>query len=224
MGDIRKSKNDSHHHSTIGVVFLAGGLASRIGYRPKCLLELEGKSLIQRQLQMILDLPAWQIIVVLGHYADLVEPVVRTFPIAVVHNPHPSAGQNSSLHCGLRALPQQLDAVLVVLADQPLLNKEDICELIYAFHQRPKMTDVVVPTVNDLPGNPVIFSVDVKDEILAHDASFGCKQWQLANPERVHRWQTVNQHYLIDIDTLEDIDAFAKHTGLQLRWPSHPSD
>lgn len=210
----------AHCDLTIGAVVLAAGSASRIGHRPKCLLELDGEPLLQRQLRALLDSQVKHSVVVLGHYAEYINPIVTNFPTTRVHNPTPDAGQNSSLHCGLKALPQQLDAVMVALADQPLLNVQDIDDVIRAFRERPKLTDVVVPTVNDLPGNPVIFSSEVRDAILAHDIMFGCKQWQIANPERVYRWQTTNEHYRIDIDTLDDIETFAARTGLQLRWPN----
>ena len=211
---------DSRADCAVGVVLLAAGSAARIGHRPKCLLELNGEPLIQRLLRALLHSGVKNIAVVLGHYAEYIKPIVTNFPVTVVHNPTPDAGQNSSLHCGLNALPQPLDAVMVALADQPLLNAQDIGDLIRAFHARPKMAEAVVPTLNDLPGNPVIFSDEVRSAILARDTAFGCKQWQSANPERVYRWPTPNEHYRLDIDTLDDIEAFAVRTGQLLRWPT----
>ena len=220
MRDTFTQHGDLQRDLAVGAVLLAAGSASRIGYRPKCLLELDGEPLMQRQLRALLDSQVKHIVVVLGHYAEQIKPIVTNFPVTLVHNSTPDAGKNSSLHCGLRALPQRLDAVMVVLADQPLLGTQDIRDLIRAFQERPKITEVVVPTVNELPGNPVIFGTEVRDAILTYDNTFGCKQWQIANPERVYRWQTTNGHYRIDIDTLDDIEIFAARTGLQLRWPS----
>lgn len=210
----------SRHPLSLGVVLLAAGSASRIGHRPKCLLELDSEPLIQRALRAILAAPVQAVSVVLGHYAERIEPIVAKFPVTLAFNSTPDAGQNSSLHCGLNALPRQLDAVMVVLADQPLLNAGDIRDLIDAFQARPKMTEVAVPSCHDLPGNPAIFSAEVKEAILARDTTFGCRQWQSENPERVYRWQTTNEHYRVDIDTLEDLEAFAARTGLRLHWPA----
>lgn len=220
MHDAHTKYSESHNHVAIGAVVLAAGSASRIGYRPKCLLELDGEPLIQRQLHAILNSGVKEVVVVLGHYAEYVNPIVTQFPVTLVHNPIPDAGQNSSLHYGLNALPQHLDAVMVVLSDQPLISAQDISDVIAAYRQRPTLTDVVVPTVDGLPGNPVLFSAMVRDAILIRDHAFGCKQWQSANPERVYRWHTVNDHYRIDIDTLEDIETFTARTGMQLRWLS----
>lgn len=220
MHNTSTHSSDLPPRARIGVVLLAAGSASRIGHRPKCLLELDGEPLIQRQLRAILSCNLNEVVVVLGHYAEHIKPIVTNFPVTLVHNSAPDAGQNSSLHCGLNALSHPLDAVLVVLADQPLLDTQDIGDLVHAFQHRRQMTEVVVPTVTDLPGNPVIFSAEVRNAILASDMSFGCKQWQAGHPDRVYRWSTANEHYRLDIDTLEDIELFRAQTGLNLRWPS----
>lgn len=223
MHDELTHGSDLQPRLRIGIVLLAAGSASRIGHRPKCLLELDGEPLIQRQLRAILSCDITETVVVLGHYAIDIEPIIKKLPITLVHNPTPEAGQNSSLHCGLKALSRELDTVMVVLADQPLLDAKDIGDLIHAFRERPTLSEVVVPTINDLPGNPVIFSIEVKNAILARDTTFGCKQWQAAHSERVHRWQTTNERYRLDIDTLEDIEIFTVRTGLRLHWPSSDS-
>ncbi|OOG80147.1 hypothetical protein B0E41_21165, partial [Hydrogenophaga sp. A37] len=38
----------------LGAVLLAAGSASRMGHRPKCLLELDGEALIRRQIRGLL--------------------------------------------------------------------------------------------------------------------------------------------------------------------------
>lgn len=220
MACILKGGGGLYSRLVVGAVLLAAGSASRMGNRPKSLLELGGVPLIRRQLIALSGAGVDELVVVLGHYAEQIEPQVQDFPVTLVRNPNPDDGQVSSLRVGLNALSPKLDAVLVALADQPLINAQDISDLIGAFKKRAPNTDVVVPMVDGLPGNPVIFSADVKDAILAGDVKLGCKQWQIANPERVQQWQTDNQRYRIDIDNPEDIDALAARTGHRLRWPA----
>jgi len=109
--------------------------------------------------------------------------------------------------------------VLVALADQPLINSQDINDLIGAYKKRPEYTQVVQPTVDGLPGNPVMFSAEVREQILAGTANLGCRQWQSAHPEQVHAWVSANLRYRTDVDTPEDIQALAERTGHQLKWP-----
>ena len=158
---------------------------------------------------------------VLGHYADLIEEAVKEFPVTLVRNPDPDAGQISSLRIGLQALSPKLDAALVALADQPLINSQDINDLIGAYKKRSAGTQVVQPTVDGLPGNPVMFSAEVREQILAGDVNVGCRQWQSAHPDQVQHWATTNSRYRTDVDTLEDIAALAARTGHQLQWPAH---
>ena len=61
----------------------------------------------------------------------------------------------SSLRLGLKALPLGLDAVVVALADQPLINVQAVQALLQAFAQRPAGTHLLQPKVQGLPGNPV---------------------------------------------------------------------
>jgi molybdenum cofactor cytidylyltransferase len=204
----------------VGAVLLAAGSASRIGGRPKALLELGGVPLILRQLIALLDAGIAEVVVVLGHHAELIEPVVQKFPVTRVRNPSPDDGQVSSQRMGLQALSGKLDAVLVALADQPLIDARDITALIGAYSERQEGTSVLAPEVAGEPGNPVIFSAAVREQILAGDATLGCRQWRAAHPEAVAAFATDNRHYRVDIDTLQDIERFERDTGHALRWPA----
>jgi len=220
MGCILKGGGGLYSRVAVGAVLLAAGAGSRMGLRPKSLLELGGVPLIRRQLIALSGAGVDEVVVVLGHYADRIEEAVRDFPVTVVRNAAPDDGQNSSLRMGLDALSIKLDAVVVVLADQPLINSQDISDLIGAYKKRPQGTQVVQPTVNGLPGNPVMFTAEVRDQILSGEANVGCKQWQAQHPEQVHRWVTDVSRYRTDVDTPEDIDALAERTGHRLRWPA----
>ena len=219
MGCIFNCGGTLHSRVTIGAVLLAAGSGSRMGHRPKSLLELGGVPLIRRQLIALSGAGVDELVVVLGHYADQIEETIKEFPVKLVRNPDPDAGQVSSLRLGLQSLSSKLDAILIALADQPLINSQDINDLIGAYKKRPQNTHVVQPTVDGLPGNPVMFSNEVREQILLGDTHMGCRQWQSANPSQVHPWNSTNSHYRTDVDTLEDIDALAEQTGHELQWP-----
>jgi CTP:molybdopterin cytidylyltransferase MocA len=191
-----------------------------MGLRPKSLLQLGGVPLIRRQLIALSGAGVDEVVVVLGHYAERIEEAVKEFPVTLVRNLNPDDGQVSSLRLGLQALSPKLDAVLVALADQPLINSQDINDLIGAFKKRPEKTQVVQPTVDGLPGNPVMFSAEVRDQILQGHANIGCRQWQSTHPEHVHAWSSTNLRYRTDVDTPEDIQALAERTGHRLVWPA----
>jgi molybdenum cofactor cytidylyltransferase len=203
----------------IAAVVLAAGSATRMGGQPKCLLERDGVSLLQHQHLALSGAGVQNVVVVLGHYAQRIRQSAPELPVQWLTNPDPDAGQESSLRLGLQALPADVDAVLVLLADQPLIEAQDLQDVIAAYAQRPAHTQLVRPVVDGLPGNPVMFSRSVAQEILAGPPHMGGRQWQQQNPEQVHRWPTTNGHYRADVDSPDDLQALAQQTGLLLRWP-----
>jgi molybdenum cofactor cytidylyltransferase len=205
--------------SKVGAVVLAAGSASRMGHRPKCLLERDGVSLLRRQCLALSGAGVQDTVVVLGHYAQRIRQAGSDMPVQWLTNPDPDEGQEASLRLGLQALPSDVDAVLVLLADQPLIEAQDLEDLIAAYAQRPAHTQLVRPVVHGLPGNPVMFSRSAAQQILAGPPTMGGRQWQQQNPEQVHRWPTTNGHYRADVDSPEDLLALAQQTGLQLSWP-----
>lgn len=220
MGCILKGGGGLYSRVVVGAVLLAAGSGSRMGHKPKCLLELGGVPLIRRQIIALSGAGVDELVVVLGHHADRIEPLIQDFPVTVVRNPDPDQGQVSSQRVGLAALAGKIDAVVVALADQPLLGAQDITDLIGAYKKRPPDAGVVFPDVQGQRGNPVIFSQEVRQQILLGQAEVGCRQWQQDHPDQVHAWSTTNRRYRIDLDTPEDLDRFTAETGHALRWPT----
>lgn len=219
MTTLLKQVGDAHVRNRVGAVLLAAGEGSRLGKVPKCLLSLQGVPLIKRHMIALSGAGVDEVVVVTGYYHADVEPVVESFPVTVVRNPAPEQGQQSSVRLGLEALTNTLDLVLIMLADQPLLTADDLTELISAFRKRSPGTSIVYPEVNEQRGNPVIFSGALIAQLLAADKKIGCRQFIDNNPTLVHKLITENDHFVLDIDTPEDVAAFEKRTGWQLTLP-----
>lgn len=220
MGCLLKAGGGLHPRLVVGAVLLAAGEGRRMGGRPKALLTLGGVPLVRRMLVALSGAGVDEVVVVLGHHADAVGAAVQDFPVTVVRNPAPEAGQVSSLRTGLAALSDRLDAVVVALADQPLLHAGDVSALIGAWKKRAPGVDVVHPQVAGQRGNPVIFGAGVREQILAGEADVGCRQWQARHPERVAPFVTDCRRYCVDVDTPEDIERFERETGHALVWPA----
>lgn len=205
----------------MGGLVLAAGAGSRMGHRPKCLLQFDGVSLLELQLQALTLAGVTSIGVVLGHHAEriLQEGVLARWSAQPVRNPQPDEGHVSSLRLGLKALPPGLDAVVVALADQPLIHVQAVQALLQAFAERPAGTQLLQPRVEGLPGNPVVFSSTVLAQILAGDEIMGARQWQRAHPEAVYHWETPYGLYRQDVDNEADRQAVEQLTGKSLRWP-----
>jgi len=201
-------------------VLLAAGAGSRMGHRPKSLLLLEGEPLICRHVQSLQQAGAASVQVVLGHYASDIAAALAGWDIHVVHNPRPDDGLVSSQRLGLQAVPADAPGVLMMLADQPLLNTTDITTLVASFVARPAGKELVFPMVDGMPGNPVMLSQTAREAILAQGPDFGCKEWRQANKPHVLPFATHNTHYTSDLDHLEDVSTFQQRTGRRLTWPA----
>ncbi|WP_353238023.1 nucleotidyltransferase family protein [Limnohabitans sp.] len=206
----------------MGAVVLAAGAGRRMGHRPKCLLQLNGRSLIDRQLEAVFQAGLVSVLVVLGHHAERIqqEAALKHWGARWVVNPDPDAGHVGSLRSGLQALPPGLDAVMVLLADQPMIDVTAIQSLMNAYAARPEGTHMVQPTVQDLPGNPVVFSSAVASQILAGGVQMGARQWQQLHPEQAYRWKTPDARYRLDVDNEQDLQTLKTLTGHSLLWPS----
>lgn len=216
--------NGLYSRMSVGAVLLAAGAGSRLGGRPKALLELGGVPLIVRQLVALSGAGVDEVAVVLGHHAEQIELAVAPFPITLVRNPQPDRGQQSSVRLGLEALSPRLDAVIIALADQPMIDAQDVTGLISRFKKRGEAS-MVVPRVrggdgSTRPGNPVIVDGALRDTWLAGATDMACRRWRDAHPEQVLWFDTENRHYAFDIDTPDDLQQFALATGHELRWPA----
>jgi CTP:molybdopterin cytidylyltransferase MocA len=192
-----------------------------MGHRPKSLLLLDGEPLIRRHVQHLQQAGASKVMVVLGHYASDIAATLTGLDIQIVNNPRPQDGLVSSQRLGLQASPADSEGVLMMLADQPLLNAADITNLAAQFAARPADKQMVFPMVNGDPGNPVMLSPQARDAILSQGADVGCKEWRQAHRPQVLPFATDNTHYTTDLDHLQDVTTFCANTGRTLRWPDN---
>ena len=219
MGCLLKQGGGLYARLRVGAVLLAAGTGSRMGGVAKSLIRLQGVPLINRQLIALSGAGVDEVVVVTGFARDAVEASVSTFPVTLAYNADYALGQQSSVRVGLQALRGNFDAVLVVLADQPLLGAADLTELIAAFKKRPA-GHVVVPVVDGQRGNPIVMDEVALADILASDTNLGCRHLVERQPELVHVHTSANTRFVTDLDTLADLEALAQRTGWRLELPA----
>ena len=218
MGCLLKQGGGLYARLRVGAVLLAAGTGSRMGGVAKSLIRLQGVPLINRQLIALSGAGVDEVVVVTGYARDAVEASVSSFPVTLAHNAEFALGQQSSVRVGLQALRGNFDAVLVVLADQPLLGAADLTELIAAFKKRPS-GHVVVPVVDGQRGTPIVMDDVALADILASDTNLACRNLVERQPELVHVHASTNTRFVTDLDTLADLEALAQRTGWRLDLP-----
>lgn len=140
-------------------VILAAG-ASRRYVSPKQLARYRGETLVARSVRLAQEAGAEEVCVVLGYRAGPIRRALReggATPVgtSTVRNPRWRDGMGRSLACGVRALDRGTRAVLVCLADQPLLEARDLAALVLTWRASPR--SIVASRYAGKTGVPAIF-------------------------------------------------------------------
>ncbi|HSX61526.1 MAG TPA: nucleotidyltransferase family protein [Tahibacter sp.] len=119
-----------------GVVVLAAGASRRLG-RPKQLVEIDGETLLHRTVRLALTTRPADLVVVVSHAADASAGAVSDLSVRCVEAAAADAGMGISLQCGFDALAD-VDAVLVLVCDQPALDASHLATLLARWCDRPQ--------------------------------------------------------------------------------------
>lgn len=150
-------------------VILAAGLSSRMGeFKP--LLEIGGKSMARRVVELMRNAGADPVIVVTGHQHEELETHLAGCGARYVFNPdYASTQQLDSLRLGLAALPGDCERVLVSPADIPLVQLDTVERLLAV------AGDFIRPRCGGRTGHPVVLSAGLIPELLRYDGPGGLK-------------------------------------------------
>ena len=103
----------------------------------------------------------------------------------------------------------------VAVTNPALRIAEDITQLIAAFKKR-QSGEILMPMVDGQRGNPIVLSGVAINQILASGQNMVCRKFMDEHPEVVNVFHTDNEHFIFDVDSLEDLDVFQAKTGWSL--------
>lgn len=181
------------------IVLLAAGASSRFGV-PKQLQCVHGIPLVRRAALVALEtgLSVW---LVTGAEAVAVDQAVAGLPLHLVHNDAWSNGMGGSLARGVLEAAPQASAVLVMLADQPLIETDDLRRLLSQSAAHPDA--IVAADHGEVLGPPCVFPGEFFDELASLQGDRGARALFKQHAERVRR--VTMPHAALDVDTPEDL-------------------
>jgi len=183
--------------TTVAGVLLAAGEGSRFG-QPKALVELNGHTLAERGVNLLRAGGAHPILVVTG------AAPVELDGTQSVYNPEWRTGMGSSLRAALQALSDtDVGAVVVALADQPLVGAEAVARLIAAYRDG---ASVAVAAYHGQPRNPVLLAREHLAEVIAMaTGDQGARTFLRTRPDLVTLVECGDTGRPDDIDTPADL-------------------
>ncbi|HVL23313.1 MAG TPA: nucleotidyltransferase family protein [Thermomicrobiales bacterium] len=159
--------------SRIAGIVLAAGLSRRLG-RPKQLLELDGRPLVAHVVARAALSSLDEVLVVTGAHAGAIADALEGFRVRIVHNDRYEAGQGTSLAAGIAALAEDVDAAVILLADQPAVLTSAIDLAIGA--RRVTRSPIVMARYGEQRGHPVLFGRELFPELLQLDGDAGGRE------------------------------------------------
>jgi molybdenum cofactor cytidylyltransferase len=193
----------------LGALVLAAGGSSRMG-GAKQLLEIEGRTLIERAVGAALGAHAYPVAVVVGANTERVLAPLAGQEIIAVHNPNWATGLSSSIRAGMGALlaaEPLLDAILVTPCDQPALSRDVILRLADA-HRSTGLT--AAARYGGRNGAPAVFGRDQFAALCALTGDEGARRLLNADPEKVSAVELPDLG--ADLDTPADVAAWKSRT------------
>ncbi len=201
--------------SFLSAVILAAGASTRMG-RPKQLLPLGDRVLLQRIVDEVVGSRVNEIILVLGHAAEEIRRRIRLPETSrVVLNEDHVQGQSGSLRLGLGAVDSRAVAAAIVLGDQPGVTHALIDRVAAAF------LDAELPAARPVydgggrgrvPGHPVFLARRLWCHVDALRGDEGARSLLAAHPEWLLE-VSVEGSAPTDIDTWQDYEECRRGVG-----------
>ncbi|MDA8079144.1 MAG: nucleotidyltransferase family protein [Nitrospiraceae bacterium] len=175
--------------------------------RLKQLLPLGAKPAIALCLDAITEAGISDIVVVLGPEAgrikDVLSPSVKT-----VLNKVPQSEMAESVRIGLSAVDENADAVLVCLADHPLILPATLKAMITAHCQEP--AKLIIPRFEGKKGHPCLFPGHILRDIYSQA---NLRQIIASHPEDLFFLDVADDGVVLDMDTEADYEMLVRRLG-----------
>jgi molybdenum cofactor cytidylyltransferase len=186
----------------IAALIPAAGYSSRMGlFKP--LLPLSPSTLvIERPIKVFYEAGIDDVRVVVGHKADLLQPLLKRLGTRALFNENYARGMYSSVQAGVRSLSEETAAFFLLPADCPFISVETIRQLKAAAGR--KTCDIVYPLHNGVKGHPPLISTRLRPHILQEEIAGGLRELLSKLDLNEARVAVDDPGILLDLDSEDD--------------------
>jgi len=198
----------------IWAVVLAAGESRRMGTQ-KLLMPYGKQTVVEAVVSTAEASRVDRVMIVLGadkeEVRSAVEPAAeRERGVVFTVNEDHALGMLSSIQAGFRALPEDAEAAVVMLGDQPFLPARVVDAVVSAYRESGR--GIVVPVYEDRRGHPLLVDMKHRAEVLRLDPAVGLRQLLRAHVEDVLEVEVGEPSILRDLDTPQDYQDGVKPT------------
>jgi molybdenum cofactor cytidylyltransferase len=146
------------------------------------------------------------VVVVLGQgqRAEKLKRQLANSNVTFAINPDPASEMSASIACGVRAVPEGVQAVIINPVDHAAVPPEVIARLVDEWEQGARL---VKPTWQQRGGHPVLIELSFREDLLSLDPNGGLKTFFINHQAEVRR-VAVNSNFIArDMDTWDDYVA-----------------
>ncbi len=188
----------------ISAILLAAGESKRMG-KLKQLMPFGQSTIVEQTIDNLLNSAVDETIVVLGYRAEEVIKTIAAKPVRLVVNPDYKQGMGTSIITGLNLVDSRTQAVMLILGDQPLINRQTINRLTDVFYNHDK--GIVIPTYQGRRGHPPIFAIKYRCQLLELKGDIGGRQIVKDHPGDILEVTVDSESIVTDIDTINDYQS-----------------
>lgn len=171
--------------------------------RPKQLLPVGGRPLLEAVVAEACGSHLDEVVVVLGASSDVIRAQVDLGRARVLVNPDYAAGMSSSLRAGLEALGPEVERAVVVLGDQPGISASLLDQLL-ELQVRTGLPAAAL-SFDGLLHPPVVLDRELWSDLRSLQGDVGCRAVIRARPELVAALPAGGGlRHPIDVDTPDD--------------------
>lgn len=188
-------------------IILAAGSSRRMGTQ-KMLLPFGESTIIETVINNVLNSMIDNVMVVLGADHHEIRSAIDHLPVQFFHNEQHDTGMLSSVMCGFRSLPEDANAALIFLGDQPGISPDVTNTILEAYNE--DLLGIVIPVYNRHRGHPLLVDLKYRRDIEKLDLEQGLRSLMHLFPEDVLEVEVDEPGILVDIDTREDYTKATK--------------
>jgi len=197
----------------ITAIVLASGYSRRFDLvEDKLLAIFQNKPVFQWTLDLLETLPFYEVIIVARR--DEILDYGRLKGYQCIENTCAIEGMSASIRLGVNRASQEAEGYMFFTADQPLLKKNVICNLMHAFSEHAQ--DIIVPISSGQRGNPTLFPRRFKKDLLMLQGDEGGKKIINQYSEDIRFVEIDDRMSLEDIDSKDDLFYFIEQYNLKV--------